>query len=68
MIKTDFELGLGVTVFAGDCQCAFALGSSWDIERLEGARIPYGHCVRWGSLPHPAGKAVAMYFGQPDCQ
>ncbi len=30
-----------------------------------GARILYDHrdCVRWGMMPHTAGKTVAMYFG-----
>ncbi len=38
-------------------------GSRRDIEL--GARILYDHCVRWGMMPHTAGKTVAMYFGQP---
>ena len=42
---------------------AFAFGSRRDIEL--GARILYDHCVRWGMMPHTAGKTVAMYFGQP---
>ncbi len=44
-----------------------AFGSRRDIELLVGARILYGHCVRWGMMPHTAGKTrtVAMYFGQP---
>ncbi len=43
---------------------AFAFGSRRDIEL--GARILYDHCVRWGMMPHTAGKTVAMYFGQPE--
>ncbi len=54
-----FESGLGV--FADDG--AFAFGSRRDIEL--GARILYDHCVRWGMMPHTAGKTVAVYFGQP---
>ena len=46
----DFESGLGV--FADDD--AFAFGSRRDIEL--GARIRYDHCVRWGMMPHTAGK------------
>ena len=42
---------------------AFAFVSRRDIEL--GARILYDHCVRWGTMPHTAGKTVAMYFGQP---
>ena len=42
---------------------AFAFGSRRDIEL--GARILYDHCVRWGMMPHTAGKTVAMYSGQP---
>jgi hypothetical protein len=48
-------------VFADDG--AFAFGSRRDIEL--GARILYDHCVRWGMMPHTAGKTVATYFGQP---
>ena len=59
VIVRDFESGLGV--FADDG--AFAFGSRRDIEL--GARILYDHCVRWGMMPHTAGKTVAMYFGQP---
>ena len=40
---------------------AFALGSRRDIE--DGAGILYVRCVRWGMIPHTAGKTVAMYFG-----
>ncbi len=40
-----------------------APGGDGDIEL--GARILYDHCARWGMMPHTAGKAVAMYFGQP---
>ena len=46
---------------------AFSFGSRRDIEL--GARILYDHCVRWGMMPHTAGKTVAMSryrdFGQP---
>ena len=59
VIIRDFESGPGV--FADDG--AFAFGSRRDIEL--GARILYDHCVRWGMMPHTAGKTVAMYFGQP---
>jgi hypothetical protein len=59
VIIRDFESGLGV--FADDG--AFAFRSRRDIEL--GARILYDHCVRWGMMPHTAGKTVAMYFGQP---
>ena len=59
VIILDFESGPGV--FADDG--AFAFGSRRDIEL--GARILYDHCVRWGMMPHTAGKTVAMYFGQP---
>ncbi len=43
----------------------FAFGSRRDIEL--GARILYDdHYVRWGMMPHTAGKTVAMYLaGQP---
>jgi hypothetical protein len=44
------------------------IGSRRDIELLVGARILYDHCaaaVRWGMMPHTAGKTVAMYFAQP---
>ena len=33
-------------------------------ESLESATLG-DHCVRWGMMPHTAGKTVAMYFGQP---
>ncbi len=63
VIIRDFESGPGVVADDG----AFAFGSRRDIEL--GARILYDHCVRWGMMPHTAGKtrpgAVAMYFGQP---
>ncbi len=59
MIIRDFESG--PRVFADDG--AFAFGSRRDIEL--GARILYDHRVRWGMMPHTAGKTVAMYFGQP---
>ena len=59
VIIRDFESGPGV--FADDG--AFAFGSRRDIEL--GSRILYDHCVRWGMMPHTAGKTVAMYFGQP---
>ena len=50
-------------MFADDGAFKFAFGSRRDIEL--GARILYDHCVRWGMMPHTAGKAAAMYFGQP---
>jgi hypothetical protein len=59
MIIRDFESG--PRVFADDG--AFAFGSRRDIEL--GARILYDHRVRWGMMPHTAGKTVAMSFGQP---
>ncbi len=52
VILRDFESGPGV--FADDG--AFAFGSRRDIEL--GARILYDHCVRWGMMPHTAGKTV----------
>ncbi len=48
----DFESGLGV--FADDGAFAFGPGSRRDIEL--GARNLYDHCVRWGMMPHAAGK------------
>ncbi len=60
VIIRDFESGPGV--FADDG--AFAFGSRRDIMIELGARILYDHCVRWGMMPHTAGKTVAMYFGQ----
>ena len=50
VIIRDFESGPGV--FADDG--AFAFGARRDIEL--GARILYDHCVRWGMMPHTAGK------------
>ena len=61
VIIRDFESGPRAGVFADDG--AFAFGSRRDIEL--GAWILYDHCVRWGMMPHTAGKTVAMYFGQP---
>ncbi len=57
MIIRDFESGPRVVADDG----AFAFGSRRDIEL--GARILYDHRVRWGMMPHTAGKTVAMYFG-----
>jgi hypothetical protein len=61
----DFESGPGVFADDRHGDVAFAFGSRRDIEL--GARILrlYDHCVRWGMMPHTAGKTVAMYFGQP---
>jgi hypothetical protein len=65
VIIRDFESRPGV--FADDGPGAFAFGSRRPGDIELGARILHDHCVRWGMMPHTAGKTVAtgMYFGKP---
>ena len=64
----DFESG--PSAFAGDVRCLrFSLhaGSAASSHIELGARILYDHpgCAMWVTMPHTAGKAAAVYWGQP---